>query len=469
MTEAQTSGADSTHYDLIVIGAGCAGFVTAIRAHSLGLKTLLIEKMDRPAGNTTFATGFLLGINTKLQEGKGLPQDSVEDYCTDMMAVSKQKASPQLTRYVAEHCNEAIEWLHDFVGVKFATGMKLIWPVLTRGHLVVGEHFPGGRQLAHSLWEKAKAIGLPIAFNTKVLKLLEDEATGGVCGCRIKDEEGCRTLKSKYGVVLATGGFSANQALVTTYMGSGAAKMPLRGSSTITGDNLRFSDPFFAKFVNMDQYHCGPIYSKTGENPLFIANNGVIVNADGERYTDEGQTYVQIARDTGAKTAMNQGYIICDQTIREKPALQIHFKEYVDTGAPLYTGETLEEAARQAGLNVANVVATVEGYNAAIEKYQGATLTPPNTLTNPPRLLTPPYSIVPFEAGMTATFGGPLINTQAQVLDTEGRSIDGLFAVGNAAGGLFYDDYGGGGQLTSATVFGLACAAYVKEQKEQTP
>ena len=76
-----------------------------------------------------------------------------------------------------------------------------------------------------------------------------------------------------------------------------------------------------------------------------------------------------------------------------------------------------------------------------------------------------PFYIVPFQGGMTATFGGPLINTHAQVLDTEGRPVEGLFAIGNAAGGLFYDNYVGGAQLTSAAVYGIEVANYVKSLK----
>ncbi len=64
---------------------------------------------------------------------------------------------------------------------------------------------------------------------------------------------------------------------------------------------------------------------------------------------------------------------------------------------------------------------------------------------------------------MTATFGGPRINTKGQVLDTEGKVIKGLFAVGNAAGGLFYDNYVGGAQLTSAAVIGRKIADYMKD------
>ena len=55
---------------------------------------------------------------------------------------------------------------------------------------------------------------------------------------------------------------------------------------------------------------------------------------------------------------------------------------------------------------------------------------------------------------MTATFGGPLINTKAEVQNLDGKSIPGLYAVGNSAGGIFYHNYAGGAQLGAATVFG---------------
>ena len=65
--------------------------------------------------------------------------------------------------------------------------------------------------------------------------------------------------------------------------------------------------------------------------------------------------------------------------------------------------------------------------------------------------------------------GGPLINTRAQVLDSENQPVAGLFAVGNAAGGLFYDDYVGGAQLTSAAVFGMAAADFIARYSSQQP
>ena len=65
-----------------------------------------------------------------------------------------------------------------------------------------------------------------------------------------------------------------------------------------------------------------------------------------------------------------------------------------------------------------------------------------------------PFNAFPFEGGMTATYGGPKIDVKGRVLNLENKPIVGLYAAGNAAGGLFYKDYLGGSQLGACTVFG---------------
>ena len=462
---AEAKNAPTAPYDLIILGAGCGGLVCAVRAAENGLKTLLLEKMPMPAGNTIYAAGFLLGVNTSFKKGKDLPPDSVDAFFNDWMKVSQGKAEAKLARKLCENADETLEWLHTFCGVNFAAGSKLVWPMLSRAHLVVGEHKPGGGQLAITLLDKAKKLGVEIRFSTKAVALLSDPKKGSVNGVRVKTKEGLSEIRSKYGVVIATGGFSANQAMVTQYIGSGGAKMPIRGSRVIAGENIILTAPFMPKVVNVDQYHCGPIYGPTGANPLNIVNNGICVNGEGERFTDEGQTYVQMSREVAAKTKLNLAYMIVDQIGHDVPILANDWESYRRTKAPVYEGATIEEAAKKAGLPVDKVLATVKTYNEAVRADKRNTLVPVNSLPKARTVEKGPFYIVPFQGGMTATFGGPLINVNGQVRDTENRIIDGLFAIGNAAGGLFYDNYIGGAQLTSAAVFGRVVADFVKTQK----
>lgn len=142
-----------------------------------------------------------------------------------------------------------------------------------------------------------------------------------------------------------------------------------------------------------------------------------------------------MARDTAAKTFDNRGFIIVDEDTHALPMLRNDWYSYESKKAPVYKGDTIEALAKEAGLDSKALVAIVKEYNEALAAKKLDTLTPPNTHKN------------------------SRIKTKSQVLDTEGKVIKGLFA----AGGLFYDNYVGGAQLTSAAVIGRKIADYMKD------
>ena len=466
-TVAQAAKPKAAAYDLVIVGAGCGGLCCAVRAAQIGLNAILLEKMPAPMGNTVYSAGFMLGVHTKAQQAKNVnADDTVDKFYEDMMKVNKGMGDKVLSRYLAEHSDETLNWLMDFVGVKFATGLNLAFPMLNRAHLTIGQIKPGGAQLAQNLMDKAKALKVNMQFGVKVLDLVTDENTGAVIGVRARFKDGIRVVRAKKGVVLATGGYSANQAMVTQFAGAAAASMPIRGSRIIAGENIRLTEKVSARIVNVDQYHCGPIYGPTGANPLNIVNNGVCVSKDKtERFTDEGQTYVQMSRDTAAMTKGNWAFMIVDQDTHDLKKLANDWESYRRTKAPVYQADTIADLAKKAGLNPDKLVKVIDEYNKAVKENTRNKLTPPNTLPQARLVAKAPFYAVPFQGGMTATFGGPLVNTDAQVIDTEGQPIKGLYAIGNAAGGIFYDDYIGGAQLTNAAVFGYKVANDAKARK----
>lgn len=450
-------------YDLVIAGLGIGGIVTAIRAAENGLKPVVLEKMGSAAGNTVYSAGFMLGVNTKMQQEKGLKTgDTVDKFYEDMMKVSQGRGDPALTRLVAENADETLNWLHDYVGVKYGVGAKLVWPMLQRAHLTIGEEKPGGKQLMSYLLKKAKELNIPIIYNAKVVELLDNPKNGTVTGVKVKTAKGYEEYLGKLGVVMATGGYSANKMMLTMMAGVPAANMPVRGSNTVTGESILLTAPYFPRVVNVDQYHCGPIHGPTGANPLNIVNTGIAVSKETKRYTNEGHTYVEMSRDTAAKTKDNWGYMIVDEDTHNLPMLKNDWFSYESKKAPVYKADTIEGLAKEAGLDPVELKKIVDEYNAALKAGTLDQLNPPNTHKNPRPILKAPFYAVPFQGGMTATFGGPLINTKGQVLDTEGKPIRGLYAVGNAAGGLFYDNYVGGAQLTSASVIGRTIADHMK-------
>ena len=177
--------------------------------------------------------------------------------------------------------------------------------MLQRAHLTIGEKKPGGTQLMLYLLAKAKELNVPVVSTPKRVELLDNPQNGKVIGVKVKSEERSR-YSGKYGVVMATGGFSANKMMLTMMAGVPAANMPVHGPLCYRRKHS-FNRPIFPKVVNVDQYHCGPIHGPTGANPLNIVNTGIAVSKETKRYTDEGKTYVQMSRDTAALTRVTIG------------------------------------------------------------------------------------------------------------------------------------------------------------------
>jgi flavocytochrome c len=439
-------------YDAIILGAGPAGLITAITAKQNGAKKVIVfEKKDRPDGNAIFALGSVCGWGTRHQKEQGI-EDTAEAFYAMMMDISKQMGDKALNRAYTDNIPAGIDWLESNIGVKFGKIRPMPYPRLGRTCRVDGQGLTGGAQLVKKLLEAAAREGVEIKYEHKGIELLHDDRMN-VTGVKIQTPEGQKEYLSKGGVAIATGGFSANPEMVDKYIGGWATRMVLRGSKSTTGENISLTMPLFTKFVNMDQFHAGPIVGATHVNPADVLNSGygIQVNTSGNRYMDENNTYVIKARTTAQQTLDNKGWVIVDS---QCPVLDKVIAKYDRLNSPYGKADTIEELAKQVKLPAEKIAKLVNEYNQAVKDNKLGEMTPPNTYKKPHLIEKAPFYAVPLQGGMTATFGGPLINTKAEVQNLDGKSIPGLYAVGNSAGGIFFHNYAGGAQLGAATVFG---------------
>lgn len=445
-------------FDVVIIGAGCAGLSAAIEAADRGAKVAVLEKMGMPFGNTIYAGGIFNATNTYVQKEQGLT-DTVEAFYEDMMKVSQGRGDPVLTKVYCEESASAIQWLSDRVHIRFGKIVKEVWPGLVRGHVVQGPTKPGGSQLVKQLLaEIEKLPSVKIFYETKAMELTHSptwECTGVKA---LSKEEGPIEFVARGGVLITTGGFHANKEMVCKYMGNGIDWMPLRGSPYLMGENVQLTAPFHPYYLNMDQFHGGPIHGPTKANPSTLVNYGIIVNKQGNRIIDEVNTYVAIAKTLPKLTPDNWAYIIIDSEVLNISTVATRLDRYRRAKAPVYEGNSIADLAAKIHVDPKVLEKTVGDYNAAVEKGEAAQLTPPNTLAQPRKLLKSPFLALPFQGGMTATFGGPKISVKGEVLGAEQEPIPGLYAAGNAIGGLFYYDYIVGSQLTAAVIFGRHAA-----------
>ncbi len=449
--QAQAKPAKNETYDAIVLGAGPAGLIAAITAHDAGVRTVVLEKCDRPNGNAIFAIGSICGWGSRHQAEQGI-KDTAEDFYAMMMDVSKQMGDKALNRCYTDNIPAEIDWLEKDIGVKFRKIRHMPYPRLGRTTRVDGEGLTGGAQLVQKLLAACAKRGIEIKYQHKAVELLHDDHYA-VTGVKVSTPDGFKSFNARGGVCIATGGFSANPEMVDRYIGGWATRMVLRGSKATTGENILLTLPLFTKFVNMDQFHSGPIIGATHVNPADVLNSGygVQFNTSGERFMDENNTYVIKARTTGLKTLDNQAWVIVDSTC---PVLDRVIPKFDRLNSPYGKADTIEALCKQVNLPVERVTKTVAEYNRAVKNGKLGEMNPPCTYKKPHPVAKPPFYAVPFQGGMTATFGGPLINVKTEIQNLDGKSIPGLYAAGNSAGGIFFHNYAGGAQLGAAAVFG---------------
>ena len=458
--------ANAQTYDAVVLGAGPAGLIAAITAHDAGAKVVVLEKRDRPDGNAIFALGSICGWGTRHQAEQGI-KDTADDFYAMMMDVSKQMGDKALNRCYTDNISAGIDWLEKDIGVKFGKIRPMPYPRLGRTCRVMGEGLTGGAQLVQKLLAACAKRGIEVKYQHKAVELIHDDLYA-VKGVKAATPEGFRTFMARGGVCIATGGFSANPEMVDRYIGGCATRMVLRGSKSTTGENISLCMPLYTKFVNMDQFHSGPIIGATHVNPADVLNSGhgVQFNTSGVRFMDENNTYVIKARTTGQMTLDNMAWVIVDSTC---PVLDKVIPKFDRLNSPYGKADTIEELCRQVKLPAEKVVKTIKEYNEAVKSGKLGEMNPPCTYKKPHEVAKAPFYAVPFQGGMTATFGGPLINVKAEIQNLDGTSIPGLYAVGNSAGGIFFHNYAGGAQLGAATVFGRIAgneiAARAKAQK----
>src|SRR5690606_26323413 len=107
----------SDEIDLLVIGAGACGLAAAIAGADAGLDVAIVEKTERPGGNSALSTGSIPAAGSRFQREAGI-EDDPETYFRDLMAIAGETDDPDLVRRLTEVSAETVEWLVDKVGAR---------------------------------------------------------------------------------------------------------------------------------------------------------------------------------------------------------------------------------------------------------------------------------------------------------------------------------------------------------------
>ncbi len=525
-------------FDVVVLGTGAGGLVAALAASEAGASVGLFEKADVVGGTSAISGGTCWVPNNPHMAAAGVA-DSREDALAYLRSLSHGMIDDALAETLVDTGPLVVTWIEANTPVRFQ---------VVRGFPDYHPEHPGGkpgggRSLDPSLFS-FKALGewadrVAMPARSPYLSLVETPLGGGsgfidraemerrkaddvrgcgqalvggllkacldrgivpvtgaeaeqlhvvdgtVRGVRFATAAGPLEVGARGGVILATGGFEWDAALVRDFL-----RGPMTSPATVptnTGDGLRMAMAVGAQLGNMREAWWVPTI-EIPDDELFgrqrahlilrerTLPRSIMVNRTGRRFTNEAANYNALG---GAfhqfdSTRFDYANLPCWLVIDHE-----HLRRYGFAGTPagdtapqwLTRADTLDELARRIGVAPEGLVDTVSRWNAqvadgydpdfgrgdsAYDGWSGDQSKYPSRQATLGPLTDGPFYAVELRSGALGTKGGPRTTSDAQVLHVSGEPIPGLYAVGNAMAGVTGMVYGGaGGTLGPAISFGF--------------
>lgn len=462
--EPQPESETEQTYDVVVIGAGGAGFSAAIAAADGGASVVILEQENKVGGNTAWSGAGFDVPNNWVQEAQGI-EDSVELYKEDTMRGGDYTNIEPLVDVFVTRALPTAEWLRDFVGVEIMDDFQKHFGGHTVARALVVEGGIGS-QMVYSMYVKAYELGVDIKVNTQATALLTDES-GRVTGVTAENRsDQTLTFNANRGVVIASGGFAGNAEMRVAYREDLGESVRTTNAPGHLGSGILMAEEIDAGTTHMEYIQTYPFCFPTTGRISFVADTRMygapMVNIDGQRFVNENDR-----RDVVSRMILAQpdgyGYMVWDKAIMDAArTLEVYGAEYelLVADEVLIEAETLEEAAAFFGIDQDGLAETIANFNDYANDHlnNGTDTTVADKEWNRNATMAAvdegPFYIQRVVPAVHHTMGGLSIDVEARVLDVNGNAIAGLYAAGEVVGGIHGSNRLGGNALTDIVVFG---------------
>lgn len=436
--------------DVVVVGSGGAGLISAIKAKENGKKVVVLEKLPIIGGNTLISGAEYAAPQNWLQDKENI-KDSVELFEKD---VEKAGGNKELIKVLATNALDGAKWLRDDVGVEWMDHLMFFG-----GHSVKRSLIPkgqSGKELINKLSDKCSKLGIDILTETNCYELIfEDNKVKGV---KANIKTGQLTVNAK-SVILATGGFGANKKMLYENDKEIDDKILSTNQPGSTGDGIIMAQKIGADVVDMDKIQLYPICDVQTGKLLYTADTrlttgAILVNKQGNRFVEELDTRRKISMAIKEQQDSTAYQIWDEDSMQKSKVLQDHKIEYDNLieNKKMIKANSIEEIADFFDLDKENLKQTIEKFNKDSENGK-------DTLFNLRRLgfkiEKAPFYCLKAVPAVHHTMGGLKINKEAKVLNTKAQEIDGLFAAGEVTGGIHGNNRLGSVSIADITVFGI--------------
>ncbi len=464
--------------NIIVVGCGIAGLSAAVSAAEVGAKVTVLERAPKEerGGNTRWTEAFMRMKNDEevsedflehFAENAGwhldpsLINETSRDY-SEWPSILKSLSftDPELVNTLATQAGPTLQWLKGY-GIKFSDMATYLLTQNTTRICPVG----GGLALVETLASEAEKLGVNFLYETTASSLVTNEI-GEVCGITVRRKNNQGEIYNGK-IILASGGFEGNSEMQTRYLGERArfVRPVARGGYYNRGEGIKMAlDVGAATAGDFSEYHAQPIDPRSGVSEPIVFNfpYGVLVDVKGQRFIDEASDSVDAIYENVARTinSLPQGmaYLICDQNLERVD----NWKRSVRSDKDPLVANSLKELSSLISVPSEQFIKSIDEFNAATSKgvfdpfkLDGLStkgIYPPKSNWALP-ISEPPFRAWPISSANCFTFGGVRCNSNAEILDGDGRPISNIYAAGETMG-LYYKRYTGATSVLRGAVFG---------------
>jgi tricarballylate dehydrogenase len=444
--------------DVLIVGGGNAAMCAAITAREQGADVVVLEHAEQAmrGGNSRHTRNLRAAHCQPVFSQTGSYNE--DEFWQDLLKVTEGHTNEKLARLMIRESSTLLEWLHDR-GIRYQSALRGTLSLDRTNAFFLG----GGKTLLNAEYRKAASLGVRIFYESEVTDLELDET--GFRSATVMHDGKSRNIQAK-AVVVASGGFQANEAWMKEAWGDAAENFIIRGTPFNRGTMLKNLMAKGAETVgDPKQCHAVAIDARAPKYDGGIASRvdcvcfSIVVNQSGQRFYDEGEDFwprrYAIWGRLVAQQPKQVAYAIIDSKVVE---------QFMPSMFPEIKADSIEALANEIGVDAAVLASTVEEFNTAVlpGNYDATSLDDCHTADIHPskshwalKLDTPPYFAFPLRPGITFTYLGLKVDENARVSFGPGRPVENVFAAGEVmAGNILGKGYCAGTGMTIGTVFG---------------
>ena len=453
--------------DVIIVGAGGAGMMAAVRANDAGAKVIVLQKTPTVYTTSTAVSGGLFAAaGTRAQKEKGI-EDSSEKFYQDFLKNGGYMNIPELARLLTDNSVKVFEWLVD-------NGLPSFRFEAYPGHSVLRGHRSNknnGRDLVDTVFAQVKKRNMPVEFGTEVTRLFVNPE-GRVTGVEAVKAGKKMNIQAHRAVVVASGGFVRDATTFDSWIPAYSGVGNLNGDPGNIGQGIKMIAkdagglPTHLQYSGTYPYglevspRSGPVCRYWYFTPL----GAILVNKKGKRYVNEmiGPTKLTLVL---AEQPDKIHYLIAPKGIWDdvfakypsggviSPSTPEWIEKELQSGKWLFRADTISELAKKTGIDASGLEKTVEMYNGYVQAGKDPEFgRDAKSLAR--KVEGGPFYTVKMTFATVLTMGGIRVNDKCQVVDPYGKSIPGLYAAGETTGGVHGNMYLGGCALAWAFTSG---------------